>query len=65
MNLSEFAALKAGDRITGMNGDLGHVTEVNATGVKIAWGSPTALPFAYSVNSTIWMHWSKAEDETQ
>lgn len=62
MNLKEFAALKVGDKIDNhMLHSHGTVTEVNDQGIMLCWhpGTPAR---AYSVNTTAWMHWSKAED---
>jgi hypothetical protein len=67
MNLQEFAALKAGDKIENhMSQSRGEVTEVNAQGVRVSWGStnPGRVVFTYTVNSTAWFHWSKVEPMT-
>ena len=62
MNVQEFAALKVGDKIeNAMSHSTGEVTEVNAYGVRVAWGlSKTFCPL-YTVNSTAWFHWSNVE----
>lgn len=64
MNLKEFAALKIGDKIENLMADSkGEVVEVDASGVRVCWGWKTDAPGAtrhYSVNTTIWMHWSYA-----
>lgn len=62
MNLKEFAALKAGDKIENpmMPGSVAEVVETTDNGVRIRWLG-TETRFFYSVNSTAWMHWSKAE----
>jgi hypothetical protein len=73
MNTEEFAALKQGDQIDNpMSGGRGEVVTVDATGVRISWlgagrqtpdaGTPT---WHYSVNSTAWMHWTKAEPDNE
>lgn len=64
MNLQEFAALKAGDRIeNAMSNSRGEVTEVTANGVRVSWGphGDNVHGFLYSVQGTAWMHWSKVE----
>ncbi len=68
MNLQEFAALKVGDHVeNGMNNSRGEVTETTDSGVRLVWGPRHGREtmFFYSVNSTAWMHWSKAEDLPQ
>lgn len=61
MNLKEFAALKAGDKIENhMASSRGEVVEVTDAGVLVRWHEGTA-PRTYGVNTTAWMHWSKAE----
>ena len=66
MNIKEFAALKVGDHVTNaMNaGSRGEITETSDSGVRVIWGPRhfRETSFFYSVNSTAWMHWSKAED---
>lgn len=64
MNLQEFAALKAGDKITSMFGAAGTITEANDRGVRVCWGEIHAnnVTFFFGVNSTAWMHWSKDGD---
>jgi hypothetical protein len=63
MNLQEFAALKAGDKIENpMSGSAGEVVEVDAKGVRVRWDNTgSSVTWHYGVNSTAWMHWSKAE----
>lgn len=65
MNLQQFAALKAGDKVcNNMFGERppGVVTETNSTGVRVSWGG-TATTFEYSVQSTAWFHWSLADEQ--
>jgi hypothetical protein len=66
MNLQEFAALKAGDKIEnhmlGGSGQ-GEVSEVHKMGVYVRWGE-SKTPFFYHINSTAWFHWSKVEPMT-
>jgi hypothetical protein len=64
MNLQEFAALKAGDKIdNAMAQSQGEVTEATAHGVRVRWGVPTggrdSVTFQYTVQSTAWFHWSR------
>lgn len=68
MNVQEFAALKAGDQIENpMSHSRGEVVSADKTGVAVRWhgvgqnGAGTIRH--YSVQSTIWFHWSKAESE--
>lgn len=65
MTLQEFAALKAGDKIENhMAGavSVGTVKETTPSGLWLTWaGGDLGVPFFYSVNSTSWFHWSKAE----
>ncbi len=63
MNVQEFSALKVGDEIENvMLSSKGVVSEVTDRGVRIAWeGGRSAVTYLYSVQSTAWMHWSKAE----
>lgn len=61
MNLQEFAALKAGDKIENPStGSAGEVTEATPSGVRIVWGArhQHEHPFFYSVQSTAWMNWT-------
>lgn len=63
MRLQEFAALAVGDKIeNNFASTAGVVTEADARGVRVRWGEdvPNALTFHYPVNSTAWMHWSRA-----
>lgn len=61
MTLDEFAALKPGDTIENpMSGSKGVVADVTAGRVKVAWGG--TVQFAYGVDTTAWMHWSKANE---
>lgn len=61
MNLKEFAALKAGDKIDNhFTGGQGEVVEATDKGVLVRW-HPLTTPRTYGVNTTAWMHWSKAE----
>lgn len=68
MNMREFAALKVGDKISNQfSGSHGEVVETTDSGVRVCWGwnnrptPQTAPTFAYTVQSTAWMHWSKPE----
>ena len=63
MNITEFAALKVGDRISNPFSEAsGTVTAVFDTGVSVLWdGSKPDLARHYAVNSTIWMHWTKSQ----
>jgi hypothetical protein len=63
MNLQEFAALKAGDKISNpMNpGSSGTISKTSESGVHVKWGSST-MEFYYSVNTTAWTHWTRDED---
>lgn len=71
MNLTEFNALKAGDRIeNAMSGSTGEVVEADSKGVQVRWNvmpwraghdAPGVLRH-YSRFSTIWFHWSKIEN---
>jgi len=67
MNMQEFAALKVGDKIVNrmtLPASTGTVTEITANGVRVVWGAAElTCTFAYPVNTTAWMHWSKAEDD--
>lgn len=59
MNLEEFAALRPGDEIRNdMTHSDGVVISIDNSGVRVAWGGNTALPFTYGANSTAWFHWS-------
>lgn len=66
MNLQQFAALKVGDKIeNAFTGGVGTVTEVTEGGVRVRWGlvdGSSGVTYFFSVNSTAWMHWSKADD---
>lgn len=69
MNMQEFAALKVGDKIENpMNGSTGEVTATSDGGVRVVWGrrmfaqAAPSTSFFYSVQSTAWMHWRKAEN---
>lgn len=64
MTLQEFAALKVGDKIHNymMPGSVAEVTETTDSGVRIRWQGAAKMTFLYAVNSTAWMHWSKAEE---
>lgn len=76
MNIKEFAALKVGDTIENpFAHSQGEVVSTDASGVRVQWtnaGKVTdpQVPLVhtptwhYGVNSTAWMHWSKAEHET-
>lgn len=61
MNMQDFAALKAGDKIENpMSGSKGAVISITDSGVRVQWGA-SSMEFFYGVNSTAWMHWSKVE----
>lgn len=66
MNIQEFAALKAGDRLENpMTQSRGVVVEVTAAGVKVRWGDGTPgkdVTFTYTPQTTSWYHWQKADD---
>lgn len=63
MNISEFSALKVGDKVENVfSHSTGEVVETTDSGVRVRWGAiPGAMPFFYSVVSTSWFHWSKPE----
>lgn len=64
MNISEFSALKIGDKIENVHTQsTGEVTGTSDSGVHVRWGPiSSAMPFFYSVVGTSWFHWSKVED---
>lgn len=63
MNITEFAALKVGDVVeNGMTMSKGSVVECVHDGVKIAWGTPTAPLYHYTVQSTAWFQWERVND---
>lgn len=72
MNLTEFNALKPGDRIeNAMSGSSGEVVEADSKGVTVRWhmlpwrpGQDNGVLRHYSRFSTIWFHWSKVETHT-
>lgn len=64
MNLQEFAALKAGDKIENpmLGGSSpGEVVEASDSGVRVVWGARNEheQKFFYSVVGTAWMNWVK------
>lgn len=63
MNLNEFNALKAGDRIeNAMSNSTGEVVEADSKGVNVRWKyDERGTTRHYSRYSTIWFHWSKVE----
>jgi hypothetical protein len=66
MNTKEFIELKENDKICNMQNGVnavGTVVGIAADGVRVVWGerSPNEKPFFYSVQTTAWMHWSKAD----
>lgn len=67
MNLQEFAALKAGDKVVNhmSGGSVGEVTEANEKGVRVRWGlgvlGTSSITFQYNVQGTAWFHWDKIE----
>lgn len=61
MNIKEFAALKAGDKIENVfSHSVGEVVEATDSGVRVVWGSrhEHETRFFYSVVGTSWMNWS-------
>jgi len=73
MNATEFAALKAGDKIENpMAGSFGEVVDRTDMGVNVRWANTRAAtenPMAlttqasvrfYSFQTTAWMHWNLA-----
>ena len=63
MNIKEFAALKAGDKIDNPStGSSGEVVEAADSGVRVVWGArgEHEHKFFYSVVGTSWMNWVKA-----
>lgn len=67
MNLQEFAALKAGDKIRNpWTESEGEVAEATDSGVRVVWGQrgPAETPFFYSVAGTAWLGWSKVDSST-
>jgi len=66
MDVQEFSALKAGDKVyNGLTGSHGTVTETDKTGVRVRWGDGTpgrTVDFHFSIQGTAWFHWTK-EDE--
>lgn len=76
MNLTEFAALRAGDKIDNhMSNSRGEVVDADDKGVNVRWGNvgpvvkfegPGSAVHGttrhYSAGSTIWFHWSKVEE---
>jgi len=66
MNLSEFAALKVGDKIENLSHggcSVGEVVETLDRGVRLVWGlrHDRETRFFYSVVGTAWMQWSKVK----
>lgn len=66
MNLQEFSALKPGDKIANpaLHMDsTGEVVEMTPSGVRVVWGPrhEHETRFFYSVQSTAWMQWTKAD----
>lgn len=64
MNIQEFAALRVGDKINNLMGNSsGIVTGVFDSGVVVRWGvAGGGVDFKYTINTTSWFHWSKADD---
>lgn len=65
MNLTEFAALKVGDKIENhAQGGVGsgEIVACTSSGVRVVWGPrhDRETQFFYSVVGTAWMQWSKA-----
>jgi hypothetical protein len=62
MNIKEFAALKAGDRIVNpMAGTAGTVTYGrHGAGITVRWDG-SELTHYYSVVTTAWTHWTRAD----
>jgi hypothetical protein len=71
VNATEFAALKAGDKIENpMAGSFGEVVDRTDTGVNVCWthapgkGIRNAASVRhYTFATTAWMHWNLAEPE--
>jgi hypothetical protein len=62
MNVKEFAALKAGDRIVNpMAGTSGCVTDTDGGGVTVRWDG-SELTRRYGAVTTAWMHWTREAD---
>jgi hypothetical protein len=65
MNIKEFAALKAGDRIVNpMACTAGSVTDTDGGGVTVQWDG-SELTRYYGAVTTAWMHWTKADGGIQ
>ena len=65
MNLQEFAALKAGDKIiNSMSKSTGEVSNTTPTGVYVVWGvrHSEERKFFYPALSTAWMNWTKGAE---
>lgn len=70
MNLQQFQALRAGDKIVnsmpGLGKSEGEVVVSEPRGVRVRWGeaAPNAPTFWYDVNGTAWFHWDRVEAPT-
>lgn len=66
MHLKEFSELKEGDKVRNdMSQSTGTVTKAETMGVRVRWGDGRPgndVTFFYHVNSTAWMHWSRADE---
>lgn len=61
MNIRDFAALKAGDRIAHpMAGTAGTVTDTDGGGITVRWDG-SELTRYYGAVTTAWLHWIKAD----
>lgn len=68
MNITEFAALKVGDKVQNLalgGSGAGEVVETTESGVRVVWGArhDRETRFFYSGVGTAWFHWSKVEPE--
>lgn len=65
MNISEFAALKVGDKIQNLalGSHVGIISERTDSGVKVKW-PPSSQEYFFSATGTAWFQWSKVEDDT-
>jgi len=64
MNITEFAALKVGDKIDNpMSQSAGTIVETTESGVRVVWGERHGheTRFFYSAQSTAWTHWTRPE----
>jgi hypothetical protein len=62
MNIKEFAALKAGDRIVNpMACTAGSVTDTDGGGVTVRWDGSGEMTRYYGAVTTAWTHWTRAD----